>query len=124
MDRNDTLKILSILRGAYPAAYRGMSKQEAESIVALWMDMFAENDVVSVATAVKKLIAEDTKGYQPSIGKVKSAVQEMTRPALPGKKDNSWMEQYIQQEIELGRVSRYAREHGVSWHEAKEILDG
>lgn len=98
MDRADTLKILSVLRGAYPTAYRGMSKQEAESIVALWMDMFAEEDVVAVAAAVKKLIAEDTKGYQPSIGKVKAAVNEMSRPALPGgteKKDYSWMLPYI-----------------------------
>ena len=36
MKRDDTIKILSVLRGAYPAFYRDITKQEAESTIALW----------------------------------------------------------------------------------------
>ena len=39
MDRQETMKILSVLRGAYPAFYRDTSRQEAEAIVNLWAAM-------------------------------------------------------------------------------------
>ena len=61
MDRAETIKILSVLRGAYPQFYRDTSRQEAERVVGLWEDMFREDEYMLVAAAVKALIAGDTK---------------------------------------------------------------
>ena len=36
----------------------------------------------------------------------------------------AWMRDYVHKERKLGRISRYAREHGMTWQEAKEALDG
>lgn len=80
MDRADTLKILSVLRGAYPAFYRDTTKREAESIANLWADMFADDDYIIVAAAVKALIASDSKGYPPVIGQIKERIRRLTEP--------------------------------------------
>lgn len=80
MDRTETLKILSVLRGAYPAFYRDTTKKEAEAIAGLWEDMFAEDDYVIVAAAVKALIVADSKGFPPVIGQIKERIRQLTEP--------------------------------------------
>lgn len=78
MDRTETMKILSVLRGAYPAFYRDTSRQEAEAIVNLWAEMFREDDYMLVAAAVKSLIVADKKGFPPVIGQVKEYIRKLT----------------------------------------------
>ena len=80
MDRQETMKILSVLRGAYPAFYRDTSRQEAEAIVNLWADMFRDDDYMLVAAAVKSLIVADKKGFPPVIGQVKEYIRKLTAP--------------------------------------------
>ena len=80
MDRQETMKILSVLRGAYPAFYRDTSRQEAEAIVNLWAGMFAEDDYQLVAAAVKALIVSDEKGFPPAIGQVKKYIRKLMAP--------------------------------------------
>lgn len=81
MNQTETLKIMAVLRGAYPSFYRDMSRKEAESVVAMWAEMFAEDDVAIVAAAVKALIATDDKGFPPHIGAVKAKVRQITQPS-------------------------------------------
>lgn len=76
MTRAETIQLLAILRAAYPAFYKGMGKQELESIVNLWTEMFPEPAEV-VAAAVKLLIANDTKGYPPHIGAIKERIHQI-----------------------------------------------
>lgn len=80
MTREDTIKILAVLRGAYPAFYRDITKQEAESTIALWMSMFDEEPYELVAAAVKAFIVGDSKGFPPSIGQVKERIRQITQP--------------------------------------------
>lgn len=80
MNHEETIKILAVLKGAYPAFYRGMMKGEAESVVVLWHEMFAEEEYPIVAAAVKALIAADAKGYPPHIGAVKARIRQLTSP--------------------------------------------
>ena len=80
MDRTETMKILSVLRGAYPAFYRDTSRQEAEAIVNLWTEMFADEDYRLVGAAVKSLIVADSKGFPPVIGQVKEYIRKLTAP--------------------------------------------
>lgn len=82
MNQTETLQVMAVLRGAYPAFYRDMNRKEAESVVALWAEMFAEDDVKLVAAAVKTLIATDDKGFPPTIGAVKAKLRQIT--ATPG----------------------------------------
>lgn len=80
MTREETIKILAVLRGAYPAFYRDITKQEAESTIALWSSMFDEEPFDLVGAAVKAFIAGDSKGFPPSIGQVKERIRQITQP--------------------------------------------
>lgn len=80
MERSDVLKIMSVLRGAYPQFYRGISRAEAEDTVNLWCDMFREEDAALVGAAVKSIIEGDEKGFPPTIGQVKAKLRLITAP--------------------------------------------
>ncbi len=80
MTREETIKILAVLRGAYPAFYRDITKQEAESTIALWMSMFDEEPYELVGAAVKAFIAGDSKGFPPAIGQIKERIRQITQP--------------------------------------------
>lgn len=80
MTREETLQVLSVLKAAYPNFYKGMRKEEAESAVALWASMFAEDEAAMVAAAVKTLIATDIKGFPPHIGAVKEKLRKLSCP--------------------------------------------
>jgi len=78
MNREETVGVLSVLRGAYPGFYRGITKSEAIDTVNLWSAMFAADDVRLVTAAVQALIASDVKGYPPHIGAVKEQMRRLT----------------------------------------------
>lgn len=80
MTREDTIKILSVLRGAYPGFYRDITKQEAESTIALWSSMFDEEPYELVGAAVKAFISGDSKGFPPAIGQIKERIRLITQP--------------------------------------------
>lgn len=81
MNREEVLMVMTVLRGAYPQFYRGITAKEAEATVSLWAEMFAEDDVAIVAAAVKALIATDDKGFPPHIGAAKAKVRQITQPS-------------------------------------------
>ena len=81
MTRQETGIIMDILATAYPRFYAGPDAPDPEKAVALWAEMFAEDDVAIVAAAVKALIATDDRGFPPHIGAVKAKVRQITQPS-------------------------------------------
>ena len=53
MTREDTIKVLAILKAAYPASYCNMSRDEANGTVMIWATQFA-NDPVQVIMALQQ----------------------------------------------------------------------
>ena len=78
MTREDTIKILSILKASYPNFYKDMSKKDAETTVNLYTEMFENNDSNLVATAIKELIQH--QNYPPTIADIKNKIDELTQP--------------------------------------------
>lgn len=76
MTKAETLQVLSLLRASYPAFYSKFSKGELENIVALWTEMFAEDDFGIVKYALKDLIATHS-GYPPDIAALKTKIKEI-----------------------------------------------
>ena len=132
MTRYETQKSMAVLKATYPNFYKDMTRRDAEGVVALWTDMFSEDSYNAVAAAVKAFIASDRKGFPPVVGQVKQRVTELaSEKALPGnvsrgsEKEAAWMRRYINVDHGgLGRISRYARERGITWDEAKAVLHG
>lgn len=80
MNSAETLKILAVLRAAYPQFYAKMSKAEGEGIVGLWADMFADEPYELVAMATKALIKTRESTFPPNIGEISAKIQQLTRP--------------------------------------------
>lgn len=80
MTREETIKIMAVLKAAYPSYYKGMRADEANGVVALWWEMFADDEYPLVAAAVKAHIATDKKGFPPHIGAIKDALIKITSP--------------------------------------------
>ena len=80
MTREETIKVLAVLKAAYPAFYRGMKADVLNGIVNLWASQFEGDDYKTVGAAVQAHIATDTKGYPPHIGAIKEAIRKITQP--------------------------------------------
>lgn len=72
MTKEETLRVLAILKAAYPASYNNMTKREANGTVAVWCMQFADVPVDIVLMAVQKLIS--TNKFPPAISEVKSKI--------------------------------------------------
>lgn len=74
MTREDTIKVLSILKTAYPRFYANMSKTEAENVINLWSVMFSADNVEAVELALYKLIS--ICQFPPSVAEMRKALAE------------------------------------------------
>lgn len=124
MERADVISLLGRLKQAYPQAYAKMTRAEAEEMVSLWLDMLGGEDPVAAKDAVNALIAEDTRGFPPKVGQVLTKIRGAASPRV----SVAWMKPYIErtaeQEAFMPSVSRYAREHGMTWDAAAAEMEG
>ena len=75
MTREETIKVLAILKAAYPNSYKGMTREEAQGTVSVWAMQFAEFPVEVVLLAINKIIASST--FPPTISEVKEKMRGM-----------------------------------------------
>lgn len=124
MERADVISLLRRLKHAYPQAYAKMTRAEAEELVSLWSDMLGGEDPVAAKDAVDALIAEDTRGFPPKVGQVLMKIRGTASPHI----SVAWMKPYIERIAEqkafMPSVSRYAREHGLTWEAADAEMAG
>jgi len=74
------MRILAILRVAYPNFQKAMRAEDYRDTVILWRDMFKDDPFALVSAAVKTFIASDAKGFPPHIGAIKAAITKLTTP--------------------------------------------
>ncbi len=73
MTREETIKVMAILKVAYPHYYSDKSTEELSQAVTLWWDMLAEYSYTLVSNAVKALIAASP--YPPAISDVREKIR-------------------------------------------------
>jgi len=78
MNRKETIGIMAIIKANYPMYYKDKSKQELQTVVNLWNEMFIDDDADMVARAVKMFIVSDNKGFPPVIGQIKNNLVQLT----------------------------------------------
>ena len=124
MERADVISILGRLKQAYPQAYAKMTRAEAEELVSLWLDMLGGEGPAAAMDAVNALIAEDTKGFPPKVGQVLAKIRGADSPHVSVAGMKPYIEQLAEQEAFMPSVSRYAREHGLTWEAAATEMEG
>lgn len=78
MTVQETGRVIDYIKIAFPMAWKDVDHKKT---VAVWADMFADEDVRSVMAAVKAYTATDASGFAPSIGAIKS---ELVKAKLAG----------------------------------------
>ena len=124
MERADVISLLGRVKQAYPQAYAKMTRAEAEEMVALWSDMLGNEDPAEAMDAVNALIAEDTRGFPPKVGQVLEKIRGAASPRVSVAWMKPYTERIAEQEAFMPSVSRYAREHGMTWEAAAAEMGG
>ena len=75
MTREETIKVLAILKAAYPNSYKNMSLDEANATASVWAVQFAEVPVDLVMIAINKAIS--TSPFPPAISEIKEKIKSM-----------------------------------------------
>lgn len=75
MTREETIKMLAILKAAYPSSYKGMTKEEANGTIAIWTMQFADMPADIVLMALNKAIS--TSQFPPAISEVKKKISTL-----------------------------------------------
>ena len=119
MDKTEAVKIFDLLQQFYPqaAALKDKKKRYAWRLA---LEPYAYDDVKA---AVLEYSA--TGKYFPDLADITANLQRIEcEPRTEREDSHAWMLPYIEKNKAdgLGKVSRYAREHGISWNEAKEAM--
>lgn len=80
MTRTDVITVLKILKVAYPTFYSRMRREDADDTVAVWCEMFRDENVDVVKLALYQVIAEHDN-FPPSIGEIKTKIRELVAAA-------------------------------------------
>lgn len=75
MTREEAIKILAVLKAAYPNFYKNMTKEEAKGTVNVWASQFVAFPYSAVSIAVQKLIS--TKTFPPTVSEVKERIRSL-----------------------------------------------
>lgn len=82
MDRDSVIKMLGLLKIAYPNSYKEITRDDANAMIALYQKQFSDYDSRLVMVAVEELIGSNT--FPPSIAEIKNKIYSLTsRETLP-----------------------------------------
>ncbi|WP_434302596.1 replicative helicase loader/inhibitor [Clostridium botulinum] len=76
MTPEETIKILSIIKAAYPQWAKDLKASDAKMMVTLWNDMLQDYEYNLVQVAIKKVIA--TNKFPPSVAEVIESINYIT----------------------------------------------
>ena len=109
MNRQETVKALSILKAAYPMFYSKQTKADLEITVNLWETIFENDSYEVVMIALKALISKHS-GFPPDIAALRKQIDDMTFAAIGAPTDE-----------ELWRMLTEAVQMG--WNRTREAFD-
>jgi hypothetical protein len=78
LTRDDATQVLAYLKVSYPAAFRDMSKQTAEGMIALWQDMFSDTPLEKVMIAVKAHVKNSK--FFPTVAEISEYINKLAEP--------------------------------------------
>ena len=98
MNQTDALKLLAVLKAAYPREYNFLTKEEAVGIANVWARQFHELPYEIVSMAVEKHIS--TEKQAPTIAGIKDKLSSLHWEAYEKLRTDS-MNEYTPEELKL-----------------------
>lgn len=121
MTENEKQQVWNVLC----AEYQNLPQSKSERVKRIWFKALENYRCSDVTDAVMGFISKNS--FFPHVADITANLKRIDEHAeQESRKDISWMPPYIHknQADGLGNVSRYAREHGLSWEAAKAAIDG
>lgn len=75
MTTEDAVKILAILKAAYPNNFKGMTKEEATGTINIWASQFSNISAFIVMLAVNKHISSNK--FPPTVSEIKDKIKNL-----------------------------------------------
>lgn len=85
MTENETIKVLSIMKAAYPSAFKGMTREDGLGMIRIWQMQFDSIPVGLVFEAVNRQIGKNT--FPPTVAEIKKELKEIRDDA----EEQLWM---------------------------------
>lgn len=80
MTKAETLKILAIIKVAYPCSFTKMTNNDLDILTNLWASQFKDYDFNLVAGAINTIISTDISQFAPPIARVKEVCRQISNP--------------------------------------------
>lgn len=80
MTRNEVIKLIGVVVVAYPNFDKFRDEKHIQSMVGVWLEMFAEDDARLVGMAVKQHIS--LSKWPPSIAEIREIMVDITNPDI------------------------------------------
>ena len=101
MNKDETQNILTILRVNYPNNFKSVAnKKDMNLIVNTWGLQFKDYTFDDVYKAIMSIMANDTSGFAPSIGRIKEELNKKYKESVrlcrilkSSISDSNWMKQ-------------------------------
>lgn len=77
MNREETSKVLTILKINYPQSFRSYTNEETYALLDLWTEAFKNDDAAIVNRAIKSIVYSDTREFAPNIAQVKVKIYDL-----------------------------------------------
>lgn len=80
MTKAEIVEMFAYIKVAFPNSYKNITDEDKKAVYKLWYRHFEcfPNDVVM--SAVDAIIASDSSGFAPTVGKIKEMIQRITTP--------------------------------------------
>lgn len=81
MTKEETRDVLRVIRASYPHSFNKMSVEDKKDLLAVWSDMFVNDDPILVMTAVKSYIRSNPSQFAPSVGQIVDLMSKLSNPS-------------------------------------------
>lgn len=92
MTREETKKILEMIRITYPNQFKNLSVETLRVMLAMWEDAFKDIPYAVVGKAIKSFIYGDDREFPPNIGQVRNRCLELACPDAGSQAEDAWGE--------------------------------
>jgi len=90
LSTEETAKLLSVLKTAYPQSFSNLTQEDGKKQLELWATMFSDDPAPLVAAAVKYIIATDPREFAPPIALVKATMDKIANGANEMTEAEAW----------------------------------
>ena len=82
MTRENVKSVLALLMANYSNSFKNVEKQDMELIIKTWETQFKNYTLEDVFNAIMSIMANDTSGFAPSIGRIKEELNKKYKESV------------------------------------------